>query len=242
MFKKLLGSLALGFSQAAAGATYHTTNCARHGHPEFQINVSSKSIPVSDVDWFLSTIESMVAAGERFKSGETIQIGWTMAKIEQGEKGALRLLEPDMTTIPLKFVDSMDATIRQLRAQKDSVESVLPASSLLFPTLTQSVVVHVDYKQSKRLVLERLSPQGSDSGWWLSDLTDIPGAKDPSRFAKISLYQLAIHRPDLVRFFAFPVGVQVIVDGQISVMKDGSILRTKSGSYLDLLNQRKVAR
>jgi hypothetical protein len=242
LLKKLLGSLALGLSQAAVGATYYTAKCAQYGHPEFQVSVSDKAIPRVDVDWFLSTLESMVAAGERFKPGETIQIGWIIAKAELGDKGALRLLEPDMKTIPVKFVDSMDATVRHLRAQKDSVESVLPASSLLFPSLSQSVVVHVQYKQAQKLVLERLSPRGSDSGWWLSDLADASAAKDPTRFAKISLYQLALDRPDLVKFFAFPVGVQVVIDRRIGVLKDGAELPIKPGSFVDLLNQRGASR
>lgn len=232
----------LSASQAAVGATFLTSKCFQFGHPELQVSVSDQTIPRSDVDWFLATLESMVAAGGRFKAGETMQIGWMIMKIEQGDRGAIKLTEPDMKSIPVKFVDSANATIRHLRVQKDSVESVLPASSLQFPFLSQSVVVHVNYRQARKLVLERLAPRGTDSGWWFSDLSDASGSKDASRLMKISLYQLALDRPDLIKFFAFPNGAQVVVDRQVGVLKDGVELPIKRGSLLDLLNQREAER
>jgi hypothetical protein len=243
LLKAILGSLVmLGASQAAVGATFFTSKCSQFGHPEFQISVSDQAIPRADVDWFLATLESMVAAGERFKAGETMQIGWMITKIEQGDRGAVKLTEPDMKSIPVKFIDSANATVRHLRGQKDSVESVLPASSLQFPSLSQSVVVHVNYRQARRLLLDRSAPKGTDSGWWLSDLSDASGSKDVSHFTKISLYQLALDRPDLIKFFAFPNGVQVVVDRRVGVLKDGLELPIKRGSFLDLLNQREAER
>jgi hypothetical protein len=244
LIKSLLGAFAaLGIAQGAAGATYFTTKCAQFNHPEFEINVSGKGVPRADIDWFLETLEGMVAGGEKFKPGETMQIGWMLTRLEQGERGSLRVTEPDMKSVPIVFQNTVDRTIRDLRSQKDSVESVLPATALSFPPLHQSVVVHVNYKQVQRIVLQRLSPSDSaDSGWWLSDLTDARGAQDPKRFTKISLYQLAIDRPELVKFLAFPVGIQVVVDGRIGILKSGVELPIKRGSFLDLLNQRGEAR
>lgn len=238
MLRKLIGSLAaLSISQAALAETHFTTKCSQFGHPEFQFSVTSNASPRTDVAWFLSMLESMVATGEQFKAGETMQVGWMLTMLQDGDKGALKVTEPDMKSVPIKFIDTVDATIKHLRAQKDSVESVLPSTALAFPSLHQSIVVHVNYKQSKRILLDRASPKGADSGWWLSDLDDGKGNKDPKRFMKISLYQLGLDRPDLIKFLAFPGGTQIVIDRWIGVIKDGQELPIKDGSFLDVLNR-----
>lgn len=242
MLKKLISIFAtLSLFQPVTAQTYFTTKCSQYEHPEFQINISSDAIPSDDITWFLTVLESMVAGGEKFKAGETVQVGWMLLMLAEGDKGALKVTEPDMKSIPIKFVDSLDATIKHLRAQKDSVESVLPADELAFSSLTQSLVVHINYKKSKRILLDRAQAEGHDSGWWLSDLADDKGSNDPKNFAKISLYQLGIDRPDLIKFLAFPAGTQVVIDRKVFLLKDGQELAVKANSFLDLLNKNSAA-
>lgn len=238
MLRKLIGIFAtLSLLQPVTAQTHFTTKCSQFEHPEFQINVSSQAIPPVDIEWFLAVLENMVISGERFKAGETIQVGWMLLMLAEGDKGALKVTEPDMKSVPIKFIDSIDSTIKHLRAQKDSVESVLPADALAFSSLTQSVVVHINYKKSKRILLDRAQAEGHDSGWWLSDLDDDKGSNDPNSFAKISLYQLGVDRPDLIKFLAFPAGTQVVIDRKVFVLKDGQELAIKANSFLDLLNR-----
>jgi hypothetical protein len=230
--------LAAGLAQAAVAETYTTSRCKLFQQPEFRIQVASKAVPINDVEGILHGLEERVAAGERFKGGETIQIGWMLTKLEPDPDGALHVTEPDMKSIPIKFVRSIDNTLRQLRSQKDTVESVMPSDQLSFPFITQSAVVHVNYKTTKRLALDRAAPDGADSGWWLSDLNEKSTTHEPKNYTKISLYQLAIDRPDLVKFFALPAGLQAVVDGNlIGVLKDGKELPQAPGSFLSELNR-----
>ena len=97
----------------------------------------------------------------------------------------------------------------------------------------------MNYKEASRILLTRSTAvDGTDSGWWLTDLDDEAGSQDPARFVKTSLYQLGIDRPDLVKFFAVPAELQVVVDGaHIGVLgADGEVLQI-SGSYLSELNK-----
>lgn len=238
-FRSLLGSvLSIGIAQAAVAETHVTTKCKQFNHPEFQIQVSSKAVPAADIAWFLAGLEKRVAEGERFKGGETMQVGWVLIMLQAAPGGVLRIMEPDMKSVPVKFVDSLDNTLKQLRSQRDTVESFTPSIPLSFPSLRQSVVVHRDYKTTRRVLLSRYEPEELDSGWWLSDLNDESGARDPTHFTKISLYQLAVDRPDLVKFFAVPPGLQVIVDhGRIGVLKEGKELRQVPGSFVSELNR-----
>jgi hypothetical protein len=220
-------------------ARYFTSKCAEYGHAEFEINVSTKGVPRTDIDWMLGTLEAMVARGDRFKAGETMQIGWMLTQLEPGERGSLGVMEPDRKSLPIVFVDSVTHTIRDLRAQKDTVESVLPPGSMQFPTLRHSLVVRGNYVNAQRLMLMRLAPHdATDSGWRLSDLDE--SSEAPEAFARISLYQLGLDRPELVKFFALPQGVQIALDGRIYVLKDGAVLPVKQGSFLDLLDRREV--
>lgn len=237
--RSFFGSLlSLCITQAAVAETYVTTKCKQFGHPEFQIKVTSTAIPRVDIVWFLNGLEERVAAGERFKSGETMQVGWTLTKLEATSNGTLKIMEPDMKSVPIQFVDSIDSTLKQLRSQKDTVESFSPSQRLSFPFLQQSVVVHRNYKKILHILFSRIDPKELNSGWWLSDLNDDKGSQDPKNFAKISLYQLAIDRPDLIKFMALPPGVQVVIDGGlIAVLKEGNLLPQVPGSFISELNR-----
>jgi hypothetical protein len=210
-------------------SVYATSGCKRYNHPEFQIRVSNSAVPAEDIALLLRFFEQRVAQGEKFRSGESLQVGWML----------LRVLEPDMKAVPVKFVDSVDSTLMHLRNQQDIVRSLHPPVEPDFPSLRQSAVVHVNYKKASRILLTRNGAvDGVDSGWWLSDLGDQAGSQDPTRFIKTSLYQLGVDRPDLVKFFAVPTGLQVVVDGAlIGVLGAGGEVQQIEGSYLSELNK-----
>lgn len=220
-------------------SVYATSRCKLYGHPEFQIRVSNSAVPVEDISFLLQFFEQRVARGEKFRGGESLQVGWMFTMLEEGPAGFLRVLEPDMQVVPVRFVDSVDNTLMQLRNQKDVVESLSPSIAPDFPSLRQSAVVHVNYQEARRILLTRNDPvNAADSGWWLSDLDDEARLEDPARFMKTSLYQLGVHRPDLIQFLAVPAGLQVAVDGaRISVLGPVQEVQQIPGSYLSELNK-----
>lgn len=225
--------------QLRDSSVHATSNCKRYDHPEFQVRVSNSAVPAEDVSWLLQFFEQRVAQGEKFRSGESVQVGWMLTMLEDGPAGFLRVLEPDMKVVPLKFVDSVDRTLMHLRNQKDVVQSLSPSTEPDFPSLRQSVVVHVNHKTASRILLTRNgAADEADAGWWLSDLDDQAGLQDPTRFLKTSLYQLGVDRPDLVKFFALPAGLQVVVDGvRIGVLGADGEVQQIPGSYLSELNK-----
>lgn len=230
----------LGASHGVIAETYVTSRCAQFGHPEFEFRVTNEAIPPQDVQWLRSYLEEAVASGERFKPEENLQIGWMVTKLAPGPSGHLVITEPDMKTIPIEFVDSVDNTLRHLRSQKDSVESAGPDVALAFPSLIgQSAVVHKNYQSAREVLLDRAESDGADSGWWLSDLADRAGNQDAANFTRVSLYQLAIDRPDLVKFLAFPSGYKIALtlDGIIVFAGDDEA-PLREGSFLSELNRR----
>lgn len=157
-----------------------------------------------------------------------------LTKLEATADGFLRITEPDMEAIPIKFIDSVDNTLKHLRNQKDVVESIVPTLGSDFPSLQQSAVVHAEYKSASHLLLTRNPAHGADSGWSLTDPRDEVG----SPILRISLYQLGVDRPDLIKFLALPPGLQVLLDGlQIHVTGPDGEIQPVPGSYLEALKK-----
>jgi hypothetical protein len=69
-----------------------------------------------------------------------------LTRLKPGERGSLRVMETDMKSLPIVFVDTVKRAIRDLRAQKDSGNSMLPADDDLFAAMQQRVCVgHVGH-------------------------------------------------------------------------------------------------
>jgi len=243
MLKRIVAGLgAVWFGLAGAAdepmQQHQTTRCSRHGQPEFQFSVA-KRIPEQDVKWLVKTLEDWVEGGERFKDGETVQVGWMMLKLEKAGPQTLRLLEPDMKSFPIRFVDSVTATLAALRSQKDAIESIAPQPPIAFPQVGHAVFVHPKFKNAKDLLLMRGRPQGNASGWIVTDAQD-ERPLQAQGLKLTSLYQLALDRPDLVKFMAFPEGYQVLAgDGKkIVVLLNGKAQQMRAGSFLERLNAR----
>jgi hypothetical protein len=221
---------------------YVTSTCNAYGHPEISLRVTDNRVPEEDIHWFLEFLATRVADGVSFQSGESLQVGWMYTVFQLSPSGTLCLTEPDMIAVPIKFIDSVDNTLLDLRIQRDLAASFNPPFEPVFPSLGEGVVVHFNYRSSRKLLLSRFDPVDSNSGWWLTDCEGDDDSQDPTCFTTISLFQLAVDRPDLVKFFALPPGLQVIIDGQrIGVMNSERELTKVRGSFLDMLQEEPLA-
>lgn len=232
-----IGAIAVASATQAGEITeYQTSLGDKLNHPNIVVRVSKASILSIDVNKILDGFEDEIKNGVKYKAGETIQLGFTLNQFSELEDGRLLLEEPDMVSLPIKFVPSMNFTFQTLRNQKDVVESISNVN-LTFPTLRQAIAVHKDYKVSKAVMLERIAPEDGQSGWWLH----VQGDSVAEDFSLISLYEFAMGRPDLVKFLALPVGAKAYqIDGapiQVSI-NDVEVMFEK-GSYISELNKLK---
>lgn len=221
--------------------THQTQRCHEHNHPEIRIQVEVV-IPDEDCEWFLNTLENMVANGSKFEDNQTLQLGWGLVKFvaTQGDAGVeiLEIHEPDVQQIPLNFVAGVTVTLRYIRAQKDVLDSLAVEAELDFPNLISAIVVHKNYQDITSINLLRESKQEQLSGWWLFDMTEPEKTHENEDFKPISIYELAINRPDLVQYLALPVGAVVSLrkDEPIRVFREDEELSIREESYLAALN------
>jgi hypothetical protein len=212
-----------------------TTNCRRHGHPEFRIHIDPSQAPVKqDWHWFIGWLEQAVAQGERFLPGQTCQVGWGLLQVRDADEDSLALWEPDMQAMPIEWVDSVSTTLAHLRLQKDVVESLFSADDLLFPSMSQSAIVCTRLGESQGMIMDRNPPKGTDSGWFCGCHEEDHDHNNASELKCVSLYEAAArHSPAIVPYLALPAGVLLAVtDATPTFFQDGEPLEFKPGSYL----------
>ncbi|MDC8758502.1 hypothetical protein [Janthinobacterium fluminis] len=177
-------------------------------------------MPGADIQWLLDHLEQRVASGERFAAGEFMQVGWMLLRLDGGADGVLRVAEPDMKSMPIAYIESIDNTLKTMRAQKEMLENLRPPEAPAFPSMRQSVLVDANYKSAESVVMYRIASEVT-SGWFVMDAHGKRDGPDQLNASYISLYQLALDRPDLVKFFALPTGLKVEVDKKFGAAPAG---------------------
>lgn len=237
MLKKLPGLILIAafIGSAAAAQDYSTTQCTKYGQPEFVFSVDDGSLSEKDAQWFRTTLEEMVAAGEKFKAGETLLVGPVPLKLEAAEGGKLRVLEPDMKSIPFKFVPSVARTLKILRRQRYAADSLGATKSIRFAPLHHPLMVTPGALKAPSIIMIRAKKQNGITGWVLTDLENKSNSKDD--LEPISVYEAMLQRPAIMDFLALPEQFSVVVSSRkkFEIFKDGSPVEPRKGSYLDLL-------
>lgn len=239
MFKKLLGLVfaASHIGTAIGAQDYSTTQCAKFGHAEFTFSVDEDSLSEQDALWFRSTLEQMVAFGERFKAGETLLVGPVLLKLEAADGGRLRVLEPDMKSMPFNYVPSVARTLRIVRKQRYAADSLGATDAMRFAPLHFPLLVTRNALQAPSILMMRKEGEGNATGWILSDAQD----QDISHadIQAMSVYEAMLKRPEILDFLALPDQFAVVVSGRrkFEIFKHGSPVVPLSGSYLEALSK-----
>jgi len=151
-----------------------------------------------------------VADGSRYVPGQTLQVGWIINRIQETQDGLLTPCEPDFSSLPIAWDESVTTTLSHLRLQKDTCSS-FGIEVLHFPSMLQSGLVGVDVISGlDGIVMERLdATDDTDSGWFLGSLQSQCDYADPAMLRRCSLYELAIQIPHCIQFLALPIGSRV---------------------------------
>ncbi len=173
----------------------------RWNHPD--IHVSGDAVAEEFVDAVRGYFEAAVASGARFRSGETIQIGWSLLTLAEDDCGDLDILEPDFVSLPIQWVAGVSRTARAVTLQNCLCASTGTEpfyASLLQAALAPECIPTNDFR------MERFEGEGQHSGWCIFETADAP-----LRLA--SLYEIALANRAIVPFLALPVGASVSREG-----------------------------
>lgn len=212
-----------------------TTKCRTFQHPEFIILFDS-AIPQPDIDALASFLEQSVKEGAQYVDGELIAFGSMLLRIDS-VNGSLVLQEPDLISLPITWTLGVTRSIKLLRLQKDIAASVGLDDEIDPPSIQASLLVGTDLaQQSSGLVLDRMKPVDSDSGWFVGRGDSVLDYNDEAHLNRISVYQAILNWPQISGFLALPPGCRVEISAGNSLFeRNGKPLSVKKGSFVDIL-------
>jgi hypothetical protein len=214
--------------------TVKTGKCHVKGHPEFTLAYDPRRALELDVRWYAGVLEQMVASGSRFKSGDSMQLGWSTARVTALPDGTLALEEYDLKGMPPKRQAGVTESLRVLRLQKDTLESVLPVKSLASPSLAHSCIVCTRLASSISFIMQRDAVEGEVSGWFLGCADSSHDHNAVANLKKVSLYEAIVaHCRAALPFLAFPPGAVIGMQGDPTFFLNGEQLPIRQGSFLD---------
>jgi hypothetical protein len=218
-----------------------TTRCSKAGHPEFRFSIDEAVVIDPDITFFRDALERWVIDGECFNDGETVQFGWSTLMVRLAEDGRLSLWEPDFQSMPIKWVETVTATLQHLRVQKDVCESYFDSDVLAIPSLQSSCIVCVRLSEAEVFVLDRGEQEGNDSGWFLGCVNDDHDHSSVSELRRVSVYEGVLQNPQAMPFLGLPPGTVVEASGLLPahVLYRGEERAPRPSSYVDALSKRR---
>jgi hypothetical protein len=186
--------------------------------------------------WLLSWLEERVLAGERFRPGESLQIGWMFDQIVDRPDGSLGIAEPDFESMPVEWVDCVTLTLRHIWFQKESAASV--AQIATYPSYRQTAVVCSRLRSAAAIVMHHDEPTDNlDSGWFIGCYDDDHDHDDVTQLISVSLYEVAVSWDQrFIAYAALPLGCTVVAgQGPPVITMGNAILEIVPGSLLSSL-------
>ncbi len=179
---------------------FTTTAGAKLGLQDIGISIDTKS--ELSPQWLLQYYDEQIEGGRKFKSEETVQIGWMIVQLRSDQNGILEVWEPEFDSIPIRWCLGANNTIRHLILQR-SVCDVLNCEPD-FPSLRQAGIVSPGFSDCEEFTMSRDTSNANDSGWIFRELGDVGTNGDFE-----SLFQISFSHMEVIPFLALPPGCTV---------------------------------
>ncbi len=221
--------------------TFSTSRCHERNHPEFTLLVEPDGIADSHIESLLAGLESMVHSGSVFRVDQTFQHGWMLTLIQELSDGSLTLHEPDMLSIPIKFVPGVTETVRHMMVQLFTLDSFsISREQMDIPSVRQSGIACDRYNLGDGFIMDRGAPSDdNDSGWFVGCADPDCDHNYPDNLQRVSLFQLFLGRPAIRDWVTFPTGTLIQqYNCELNVFLDGRRLEVVAGSFTDQMLRR----
>lgn len=182
--------------------------------------------------WFSSYFEEEVRRGTRFRSGEIVQAGWYVLKLQQNEVGDLVVFEPKFGVTPVEWEPGAGNAYRFILLQKEVCKQFEVEMS--FPLFSQSGVISPKFIEgSQEFEMERDAEAGHDSGWVFCE-----SGCDRTAASHCSLFEIAVNVKAVIPFLALPTWSFVRRDHRyVEVESFGLTLTSQDNDFLGSLVQ-----
>lgn len=202
---------------------FRTKGCAAHGHPEIAFMATDD---LGAADHILEWLEEEVALGRQFLVGQTVQIGWTILKLAEGAD-CLELTSPDFRGLSVRWGPGVDAMLRHIQLHR--LVCARLGTEPEFPSMLEFAAVSPTFCAAKGgFQMSREAVESPDRGWVAAE----PGYASPEA-QRMSLYELAVARPDITPFAARPPGSAVLAgENEVEVRYRQVVLSSSTDDVL----------
>ena len=214
-----------------------STGCGKYHHAEFRLRLDTGTAVERDARELVACIEREVAGGRAFKEGDLFQCGWLNLRFRKIAPDLMAAEEPDLTSIPTGYEDSVTNALGHLHWQRMCASAVGIQESLNAPVMTHMAAICPKLQREGSFFMERHTPTAEDSGWIIA--CDEPGHDHvhSAEMLRASLYEVVLRfRVVVAAFLALPPGSKVLKTPQgLWISCDGHSHQIRQGSFLDQL-------
>lgn len=212
-----------------------TANCHTHGHPEISLFCPENPSLKPGLAWLFNWIETEVARGRRFLPEQNVQIGWMLLQVRQRTDGTLGFFEPDMSSFPIVYVDSVSNTLWHLLLQKSVAESLGVGEELSLPPLQNYGIACTEFGATAGFVMSRVLEKGGNTGWFFGCNNNQHDHCCDDNLKRVSLYEAAVRcESRIIPYLGLPAGVSIDFNNdEPSFDREGKVLPIQKCSYLD---------
>lgn len=178
-----------------------------------RVKYNSALVSEDEVDWFLDYFFSESRKEKEFLTGQLIELGISLLLLKENETGGISVFEPDWKPSGLiNFIESISNSIVLLKESLSVVGKLNCADSIDYPSIRSSMVICNKVNQSNINILERLSYEGSDSGWFAGCNDTNHNHSDPNELKRISIYEFCTNFLGFRKVLSIPPPILVRID------------------------------
>lgn len=166
--------------------------------------------------WLSDWLKEYIEGGAQFRDGQTVQFGYWLLMCKVTDEH-LRLLGPDMESMPIRWKDDVSGALRAMMAHKYVPESY--GFEMDVPRVTETATVGKDFDKFPMLMnrMSRLE-NGVDSGWFFGSCREDVDNNDPGQLSVMSLHEATLRAPWIREFLSMPENTQVVFEGDAPVV------------------------
>jgi len=170
-------------------------------------------------------------------SGSHFEHGWLTLRLHRHSENILSVQEPDLSGLPVRYVDSVTNALRHLAWQRACAATIGFKGVLAHPTMSDVAVLCPRLGRSRNFIMERGITTPNDSGWIIGCSDTAHDHKHGSDLSRATLYEIVTgFRPEIAAFLALPAGAKILNGPHgLWVSLDGRSHQIPRGSLLDQL-------
>lgn len=204
----------------------------RNRHPD--IVVPRGSGPDGVGAWICSYFEGEVRRGVKFRSGELVQVGWYVVRLQENGSGDLAVFEPRFGSMPVEWWPGASNAYRFFVVQTEVCRQL--QIDAMFPSISQCGLISPKFIScAEEFEMDRDPESGNDSGWVFCEKNC---ERTEGRYC--SLYEISVNAVATVPFLALPTGSSVRRDHRyVEVESFGMSVSSRDNEFLKELVESK---